>query len=86
MAKPPEFVRPIRDQYESESDYIYACGAAAREYNNRMMHAIDAASNVGMFTRKPEAKPKFSAHDYLSDRPELLKRYKEIGPAALLEF
>ena len=82
----PEFVRPIRDQYESEADYIYACGAAVREYNNRMMHAIDASSGAGMFTRMPDVKAKISMHEYLSDRPELLKRYKEIGPAALLEF
>jgi hypothetical protein len=36
--------KPHRQDYETEADYIYACGAQAREAQNRMLRAMDLLS------------------------------------------
>lgn len=77
---------PVREPDESDVDYIYRIGAAQREYNNRICHAIDRMSTKVTSPAKYDARKAFSVHDYLADRPDLLKRYKEKGIVALLEF
>jgi hypothetical protein len=97
--------KPHRPDYETEADYIYACGAQAREAQNRMLRAMDLLAipdNSTTVPNKALSRPtgsghgtlkawerdllkKPTLHDYLQDRPALAARYREIGPAALLE-
>jgi hypothetical protein len=46
--------RPSRGEYETEADYIYACGAQAREAQNRMLRAMDLLSIPDNSTSIPD--------------------------------
>lgn len=96
MAKGIEFLKPIRSEYASDEEYIYACGVAVAEYNKAIVRAIDrsigsnfapqAGTRDKLTARQREQRDSKSLHDYLEDKPQLRERYKKLGAAALLEI
>lgn len=93
---PIEFIRPARENYSNEHDYIRAYGLALKEYNRKCMRIIDKESTrkgtVYNTDDKRGAKTGIerdrynldSLHDFLQDRPHLLARYKKYGLQGLL--
>ena len=90
---PIEYKQPIASEYDSPVEYATALLDSVTEYRKACFRAIDRSVIHGQSSIRVEAhKSKASAtryntiHDFLSDRPALLRRYKEIGPLALLEL
>jgi hypothetical protein len=90
---PIEYRQPIESEYDSPTEYATALLDSVREYKQAMFKAIDRSAVRGNNTIRVEAaKPTaryardITIHDYLATHPALLKRYREIGPLALLEL
>lgn len=86
-----EYFQPIRSEYDSEIEYATALLDSVRDYKQKMFAAIDRSSVRGNGTLRVEAHkaqgaPKPTIYDYLAQHPSLLRRYREIGPLALLEL
>jgi hypothetical protein len=92
--KPIELRKPVRSDYESDSEWLDAMAIEVRLYNRRLAQAIDSdtrsyAQAVGKDHKTEREKEKYHAdtiHDYLSSHPLLMARYKQIGIGALLEI
>lgn len=82
-----EYREPHRSDYATETEWCEACINATLEYQRATFRAIDSAIlPAKMRTEKPRVAEKSTVHDYLQAHPVLLRRYKEIGPLALLEL
>lgn len=91
-----EFIKPIRSEYASVHDFIYAYAQALKEYNRKCMRVIDKESTrkgtVHFESDKRGTKTGIerdryrtdSLHDFLQDRPHLLEKYKKFGIQGLL--
>lgn len=70
--------------------YATAIIDAQIEYRRACFAAIDKLSQrAGTKFERPQTtqvKYERTIHDYLCEHPEILKRYKQIGPLALLEL
>lgn len=83
-----EMRMPSPEDYPNDPlGYVTAIFDAQEQYRKDCFAAIDRCMSTSGTRREP-SQPKFerTIHDYLQDHPELLKRYKQIGPLALLEI
>lgn len=87
-----EYKQPIASEYDSPVEYATALLDSVREYRKQMFAAINRSAIRDNKTirveshRSANSAPKPTIHDYLIQHPALLRRYKEIGPLALLEL
>lgn len=87
-----ERLQPKREYYESEGDYLSACLQAELDYRSAIFRHIDRLGGIQTNPTSTKSAEEIkrvgtqTINDYLSEHPNMLKRYKEIGPLALLEL
>jgi hypothetical protein len=92
---PIELRRPVRSDYTTDDDFLYECAKCAQEYatamrkaEDKMLARVSTMPRVGidkLTGAQKDARDMRSIHDYLSERPHLLARYKKYGLRALIE-
>lgn len=89
-----ELLKPHREDYANDIEWLDACAHEVRIYNRKLTTAIDrdvkSFSNVAkgghLTEREKEAIHANTIHDYLQSHPLLMARYKQIGIGAFLEL
>ena len=76
--KSPELLKPHREDYESEQDWLLAFGQCLINFNNQQMRAIDRTIGAKYRTQAPisQQKPADTIHDYAAKRPNFLARMR----------
>lgn len=83
---PIELKMPDPKDYDSPVKYCEAFIAAQEEYRKACFRAIDRRPTLTTERAKKDYRQHRTIADYLSEHPNLIKRYKEIGAMALLEL
>lgn len=78
---------PSPEDYPNDPvGYATAIFDAQAEYRRKCFAAIDSVPQLRSERPVSMTPPAPTIHDYLVQHPSLLKRYREIGPMALLEI
>lgn len=82
-----ELVLPSESDYPNDPlGFATAVIKAQCDYRAAIFQAIDRRPMLRTESAVSMTPPAPTIHDYLAQHPSLLKRYREIGPLALLEI
>jgi hypothetical protein len=92
---PIELRKPERASFANDDDWLYECAKCAQEYatamrkaEDKMLARVSTMPRVGvdkLTGAQRDAAQLRTLHDYLSERPHMLARYKKYGLRALIE-